>query len=77
VGTRVPNVSLQVPGLTVSMRNQPEVASPLGFAAPFRVAPVVVMPEGALVVTVGSAGAVVKLTKVPNEVPALLLLIAQ
>ena len=41
-GTRVPNVSLQVPGLVVVMRNQPVVASPFGLPEPLSTADVVV-----------------------------------
>ena len=54
-GTRVPNVSLQVPGLVVAMRNQPVVASPFGLPDPLSAADVVVMLLAAVVAAVGAA----------------------
>ena len=54
-GTRVPNVSLQVPGLTVLTRNQPVVASPFGLPEPLSDADVEVIPLAAVVAAVGAA----------------------
>src|ERR1051325_9139466 len=54
-GTRVPNVSLQVPGLVVLMRNQPVVASPFGLPEPFRTADVVITLVAGDVAAVGAA----------------------
>ena len=68
-GTRVPNESLQVPGLTVPRRNHPVVAAPPGFTEPVRVAEVPVrllVPE---VDTVGAAGSVVKVSTAPLTPP--------
>ena len=55
VGTRVPNVSLHVPGLVVSMRNQPVVDSPPGFTVALSEAELAPMPVGVVVVTTGAA----------------------
>ncbi len=76
-GARVPNVSLQVPGLTVAYLNQPVVAAPPGLADPFKVAAVPVRFEGLLVVTVGSAASVVNDSTEPNAVEEEFLPIAQ
>ncbi len=54
-GTRVPNVSLHVPGLVVAIRNQPVVASPFGTPEPLSSADVVVMLLAAVVAAVGAA----------------------
>ena len=51
---RVPNASLQVPGLVVAYRNQLVVAAPLGLAEPFSVAAVLLIAVAADVTTVGS-----------------------
>src|SRR4029077_17358884 len=56
-GTRVPNVSLQVPGLVVAMRNQPVVASPFGLPDPFSDADVLTTDVAADVAAVGAAAA--------------------
>jgi hypothetical protein len=65
----VPNVLLQVPGLTVLYRKYPVVADWFGFAEPLSVAPVVVTDVAATVVTVGTDAVVNDIT-VPNPVPA-------
>ena len=76
-GARVPNVSSQLPGSLALKRNQPVVAAPPGFAAPFSWAEVPVTPVGALVVTLGATAGVVNDSTVPNEVPAVFSAIAQ
>jgi hypothetical protein len=53
-GTLVPKVSLQVPGVLVSMRNQEVVVVPFGLPVPFKSAEVVVTEEAADVVAEGS-----------------------
>ena len=65
-GTRVPKVSLQVPGLVVAMRNQAVVAAPLGFADPFKV---MAMPVAPSVLTVGGLAGVVNDISEPRPVP--------
>lgn len=67
-GARIPNVSLQVPGLVVLYRNQPVVDAPLGVPEPFNNADAAVTPVAAAVVAVGGSG-VVNCTSVPNAVP--------
>jgi hypothetical protein len=76
VGTRVPNMSSQVPGLLVLRRNQPVAASPFGLAVPLSWAVMLVMLLAAVVVTVGALG-VTKLDREPTPVPAELLASAQ
>ena len=61
-GARVPNVSLQVPGLVVAKRNHAVAASPPGLTTPFSVAVVPVRLLALPVDTVGKAGKVVKET---------------
>ncbi len=56
-GTRVPKMSLQVPGLVVLMRNQPVVASPFGLPEPLSTADVVMTDVAAVVAAVGAAAA--------------------
>jgi len=68
---------LHVPGLTVEYRNQPNAPLPLGFAAPLSCAPVPVISDAALVVTVGSVTAVVNEKTLPNELLLPLSAIAQ
>jgi hypothetical protein len=75
-GTRVPKVSLQVPGLVVSKRNQPRVETRLGFAAPFMTALTLPTDVAASVEAVGAAG-VVNESTAPKRVPAVLEAIAQ
>jgi hypothetical protein len=53
-GTLVPKVSLQVPGVLVSMRNQEVVVVPFGLPVSFKSAEVVVTEEAADVVAEGS-----------------------
>jgi hypothetical protein len=76
-GARVPNVSLQAPGLVVLYRNHPVVASPLGLALPFSVAEVEVTAVTVVVATVGAPAGVVNGTTEPNEVPPALDAMAQ
>lgn len=76
-GARSPKVSLQVPGLVAEYRNQPVVAPPLGFAAPFRVTAVPVTFVALFVVTTGARAAVVNDRTEPKDVPIPLLAIAQ
>jgi len=54
-GTRVPNVSLQVTGFVVEIRNKPVVASPFGLPEPFSAADVLVTDVAAEVEAVGAA----------------------
>ena len=54
-GTRVPNVSLHVPGLVVEIRNKPVVASPFGLPVPLSAADVDVTDVAADVDAVGAA----------------------
>ena len=54
-GTRVPNVSLHVPGFTVLMRYQPVVISPFGLPEPLSNADVDVTLVAAEVAAVGAA----------------------
>src|SRR5881227_1692418 len=68
-GTRVPKLSLQVPGLVADQRNQPVAGSPLGMAEPLSVAVVPVTFEAASVVTDGAAGGVVKVRTLPTDRP--------
>ena len=68
-GARVPNASLQLPGLTVSYRNQPVVASPPGFADPFNWAVVPVSSVALFVFTDGGLASVVNERTAPNVVP--------
>lgn len=70
-GTRVPKVSLHVPGVLVSMRNHAVVLEPFGLPAPFRMADVWVIEEAEFVDTVGGSAAalVVKDCTVPTPVP--------
>ena len=74
--TRVPKVSLQVPGLVAEYRNQPVPAVPRGFAEPFNVALVPVISVAAEVMTAGAA-VVVKERTIPKRVPAEFEAIAQ
>jgi hypothetical protein len=53
--TRVPKVSVHVPGLTVAYRNQAVVTLPPGFAEPLRLADESVTDPAAEVVTEGAA----------------------
>ena len=55
-GARVPKVSLQVPGLVVSKRNQPVVVPPFGLAEPLSVAVVLPTLDASTVSTVGASG---------------------
>lgn len=75
-GTRVPKLSLHVPGFTVEYRKCPNVGSPFGLAEPFSVAELEVMAVAAEVVAVGAA-CVVKVSIVPNAVPSALEAMAQ
>jgi hypothetical protein len=54
LGTLVPPVSEQVPGLLVKYLNHPVVAYPFGFPVPFKVAVVWVTLDAASVVTLGA-----------------------
>jgi len=74
--TRCPNVSLQVTGLVVSMRNQAVAALPFGFPVPLSCAELVVIELAADVVDVGLSNVVNDIT-VPNEVPSEFCAIAQ
>ncbi len=74
LGTRVPKVSLQVPGLLVAMRNQPVAVAPLGLAEPYRL---VTMPEAESVDTEGGPGGVVNESTAPKPTPYELLTMAQ
>ena len=69
-GRRVPNESLQVPGLVVEKRNQPVALAPLGVAVAFIVAEVWVMALAAWVTTAGTSGLVVNEAMAPKVVPA-------
>jgi hypothetical protein len=75
-GARVPKLSSQAPGFTVSYRNQPVAASSFGLAEPFSVAPVAVITVAAEVVTTGAPGVVNESTE-PKPVPTALSAIAQ
>jgi hypothetical protein len=68
-GARVPNESLQLPGLAVAYRNQPVVAEPPGFADPFNWAVLPVSSVALLVVTDGGFASVVNESTAPNVVP--------
>src|SRR6185369_9702971 len=76
LGMRVPKLSLHEPGSVVLTRNQPVVAAPLGLAAPFSWAEVLVSADAAAVVTAGRS-CVVNDTTEPNAVPSELDAIAQ
>ena len=69
IGARVPNVSLQLPGLAVANRNQPVVAAPRGLAEPRSRAPVPVRLMAVDVDTEGAAAGVVKDSTAPMAVP--------
>lgn len=53
-GTLVPKVSLQVPGVLVSIRNHAVVVVPFGLPVPFRTADDEVIDDAAEVVTEGA-----------------------
>ena len=65
----MPNVSLQVPGVAVAMRNQPVDDAPFGFPEPLSVAVLLVIDVAAAVVTTGWSN-VVNDWIWPNEVPS-------
>jgi hypothetical protein len=59
-GTRVPKVSLHVPGFVALIRNQPVVSSPLGLPVPLSDAELVVIIVAAVVVATGAAANALK-----------------
>jgi hypothetical protein len=67
-GDRVPNVSLQVPGLTVAYRNHPVVELPPGLDVASNVADVPVRFVALPVVVVGGLASVVNESTEPNAV---------
>ena len=75
-GTRVPNVSLQVPGLVVLMRNQADAEEPFGLALPLSCAGVLSTDVAAVVVVVGWSN-VWNVKTEPNDVPSEFCAIAQ
>jgi hypothetical protein len=70
-------MSSHVTGFVVLYRNQPVAALPFGLPAPFSVALVAVTAVAGFVVTRGLDAAVVNDKTEPNEVPTLLVAIAQ
>jgi len=76
-GTRVPNASLQAPGLAVAYRNHAVVCAPRGVELPLSVALVSVTNDVEADATNGARAGVVKLSTAPKLVPTALLAIAQ
>ena len=60
-GTREPNVSVQMPGSVVEMRNHPVALSPPGLPVPLRSAVVVVSDVAAWVVAVEAAASAIEM----------------